>query len=344
MNENLSNQLTHNPKNAVTQSIQREVWQGKAAVRKVLSSVNRAETPNEWRASSNPRHWNYWLREWHIYRSPLHEALEGSGVRLAKSFELTEREPEAALVLEELTGRSGHDLTWQDYALIAKNWGRAQGQLVESDYLAQPWTSQHFLREYTQSKPVDYALLDDKKVWELALIRESWPQTLQEGLQLLYREAGTLYEIMETARQVPSHLDFWPNNVFVTDGEVVPVDWAFFGSGALGEDVGNFIPDAVFDGFVDGEDIAELESIMIDAYEAGLNEACDIEWPVRTTVFASAVKYVWLGPLLLERAAQRQYSAYGGGEISEEQAIEQYRSRGLALMRLCEWAEQALMD
>lgn len=338
----MADQLTYNPKNAVTKAIEREFWRGKQAVRKVLTRVNDLDTPVEWQASEIPSHWNFWLREWQVYQSSLSTDLRGSGVRLARPLELKRGDLEADLVLEDLSGRSGHALSWQDFALIAKNWGRAQGRLAHSDYLNEPWTSQQFLRAYTQSKPVNSALLEDNAVWNLPVISESWTKELREGLQFLYRHADALYDIMETAPQIPCHLDFWPNNVFIVDQEVVLVDWAFFGSGALGEDVGNFIPDAIFDGFVAGEDMARLETIMLEAYLAGLSEVRDIEWPVQTTLYASAVKYVWLAPLLLERAAREEYSAYGGGTITEQQAIEQYRSRGLALMRLCEWAEQAL--
>ena len=224
----------------------------------------------------------------------------------------------------------------------------AQAYMAKSELLVHPWISQKFLRTYTQSKPVNYGLLsrgnESDRAWSSPIVRAAWPEALRDGLGYLYAHRETLYEMMESAPQIPCHLDFWPNNVFVVDTTVVPVDWAFFGSGTYGEDIGNFVPDAVFDGFVDGEDINKLERIMFDAYTQGLRAVNDIEWNVQSTFWASSVKYVWLGPLLLERATQGEFAAYGGDPISSEAAVEQYRSRGLALLRLCEWAESAIKE
>ena len=344
---NTGEPLTHNPKNAVTKRIERQDRNGQPVVCKVLSGVNTLATPQEWRASDDARHWNYWLREWCVYDSELAEQLAGSGVRLPKSVALNRGELEATLVMEFLPGRTGFDLSWDDFALIARRWGQAQAMLRATNLLEEPWTSRRFLRTYTQSKPVDYRLVDPstqqyKAVWSLELVQACWPPELRDGLVYLYAHREALYDMMENAPQIPCHLDFWPNNVFVQDGDVIPVDWAFLGSGAYGEDVGNFIPDAVFDGFVAGEDILALESLMVDAYTTGVIEVAAPDIAIEKTLWASAVKYVWLGPLLLERASSHNFSAYGGEQISEQAAHEQYRNRGLALMRMCEWAELAL--
>ena len=53
---------------------------------------------------------------------------------------------------------------------------------------------------------------------------------------------------MERLPRAVCHLDVWPNNIIRrAAGEIVLVDWAFAGDGALGEDIGNLVPDCVFD-------------------------------------------------------------------------------------------------
>jgi len=52
------------------------------------------------------------------------------------------------------------------------------------------------------------------------------------------------------------------------------------------------------------------------------------------------VKYVWLGPLLLEKAGAQVQHEYGGRELTD--ANLQYRNRGLALAQVCGWAQKAL--
>lgn len=60
----------------------------------------------------------------------------------------------------------------------------------------------------------------------------------------------------------------------------------------------------------------------------------------RQCLWASAVKYVWLGPLLLERAGAQVQQTYGGADL--EDAHQQYRARGATLDFICDWAVLAL--
>ena len=53
----------------------------------------------------------------------------------------------------------------------------------------------------------------------------------------------------------------WPNNLIRRpSGEVVLLDWAFTGDGALGEDVGNLIPDSVLDLLFPHDALDELDA------------------------------------------------------------------------------------
>ena len=124
---------------------------------------------------------------------------------------------------------------------------------------------------------------------------------------------------------------------------LVIIDLGFFGYGAIGEDIGNFIPDSVFDGFMPPQALLEMEQLMLDAYVQGWREGgyrLD-RARVQTNIYASAVKYVWLGPLLLQNAQLSTQHAYGGVELAD--ANEQYRVRGEGLLRLCEWAQAAIL-
>ena len=146
---------------------------------------------------------------------------------------------------------------------------------------------------------------------------------------------------MEQLPRTLAHLDVWPNNViFADDGDAVLVDWAFVGDGALGEDVGNLAPDAVFDRFIAAARLPDLADRCLDRYLDGLAAG---GWTgdarlVRLGFFASAIKYDWLVPLMLALADDEQLD-YGGARRVE--AAERYRERGLALLELTRWAERA---
>jgi hypothetical protein len=110
------------------------------------------------------------------------------------------------------------------------------------------------------------------------------------------------------------------------------LDWAFVGSGAIGEDIGNLIPDAAFDHFISSSRLVELDEAVCEAFLRGLRDAgwSGDERIVRLGVLASAVKYVWLTPLMLAQAANAVQHLYGGsGEIDAEF---RFRERGEALL------------
>ena len=69
------------------------------------------------------------------------------------------------------------------------------------------------------------------------------------------------------------------------------LDWAFTGDGALGEDVGNYIPDAALDLFWPADRLPELAEACVDNYLDGLRETGWRGDPdvVRLAVHASCV-------------------------------------------------------
>ena len=56
-------------------------------------------------------------------------------------------------------------------------------------------------------------------------------------------------------------------------GEVVLLDWAFVGDGALGEDIGNLVRASVLDLLLAHELLDQLDERLTSAYLDGLREA-----------------------------------------------------------------------
>lgn len=133
----------------------------------------------------------------------------------------------------------------------------------------------------------------------------------------------------------------WPLNLIARpDGRAVPLDWSFAGDGALGEDIGNLMPDWVFDRFLPGELLPDLDQAATEAYLTGLGEAGWEGDPrlVRLAICASAVKYHWLGPMSV-RFAPNEQRDYGGGLTRDPQ--EKFRQRAVGPAHLCHWADEA---
>ena len=334
--------LRHNPLNAVTAVVERVTdAAGHTLIRKELRRPDPSlteGTAGAWAASADPEHWNYWRREADAYLSaPLREGLQAAGLDMAAA-DVEETNTGAVLWLEEVAGTPGTEFSLDDHAALAAALGRwhAQGALNE------PWASRRFLRDYSASKPARYELVEDDAAWEQPLIANCWPTGLRDGWRRLLANRETLLAIMESLPRTRSHLDVWVSNeIRRPNGPIVLLDWAFAGDGAIGEDLGNHIPDAVFDLFWPAERLAELDKTCFDAYFHGLHEAGwhDDERHVRLGVVASCVKYTWLLPRLLESAAATTHQAYHQAADSEHL----YQQRGAALMHLATWCDEALL-
>jgi hypothetical protein len=328
--------LRHNPLNAVTASVDRITYPGGATrIRKQLRAPG--GTGGSWAGSAHPRHWNYWRREAEAYRDDeLRQQLRAAGLGLPDG-EVEDAADGAVLWLEDVHGRPGREFGLDDHAALARACGRWQAAPPDD----RPWSSKDFLRAYSTSRPVRWDLLDDDAAWQRPLVRELWPDGLRPAWAHLVAHREDLLRLVEQAPRCRCHLDLWVSNeIRRPDGSFALLDWAFTGDGAVGEDIGNHIPDAVFDLFWPAERLPELAEACIGAYLEGLSEGGrrgDAD-RVRTTVLACGVKYAWLLPLLLERAADDVHHAYH----EEVDGRRLFQQRGLALAFVAAGCAEAL--
>lgn len=332
--------LRHNPQNEVTGSVERVTLQdGRMLVRKELRrpGSSSGESLGPWAASLDPRHWNYWRREADVYASgELRDSLRSTGLSMPAA-EVEEHDDWIVMWLENVIGTPGTSFELAQHAAIAEALGRWQGQ---GAFVAS-WTSRRFLRAYSTTRPALWSVLDDDEAWQHPLIRETWPASLREDWQRLRAHQRLLLEVMERLPRTRSHLDFWVSNqIGRPDGDFVLFDWAFAGDGAVGEDLGNHLLDAIFDLFWPGEQAGELDAACFASYVAGLRAAgwSGTDDDARLGVVASCVKYVWLLPFMLERAGQEQHRAYFQAADSRNL----YYQRGLGLQQVTRWLDEAL--
>jgi hypothetical protein len=339
--------LTHNTLNAVTAGIWRVRAESLSAILKVVSPGGSAML-EEWRPSDETSHWNYWKREALAYESGLTSAYSEAGILGPRLLALNRRpKGDMALWLEDAKsgGSSVPGTRWgaETYRRFARSLGLAQGRIVVTEAVPDhPWLTKRFLRDYVLSKQVDRGVLYSDEAWQRPLVRDNFPNGLRRGLTRLHEEREWFFSLLERLPRTLCHLDVWPNNLFAReDGTFTLVDWSFVGEGALGEDVGNLVPDSVFDLVVPARDLPDLDREVFTGYVSGLREAGwkGDERAVRLGMCASAVKYEWLGPLMLQRASEARQLEYGGGEAADPSLL--YAERGCALAFLAAWAEGA---
>jgi thiamine kinase-like enzyme len=148
--------------------------------------------------------------------------------------------------------------------------------------------------------------------------------------------------VMEDLPRTVCHLDVWPNNVIRdAGGDIVFLDWAFVGDGALGEDIGNLVLDSVYDLLLHHDLLDELDARLTSAYLQGLREP---GWNgnarlVRLGIRASAVKYDWLTAFCLEHARADEHLDYG--RRAGVDAAKRYAARAAGLALCARWAQEA---
>ncbi|HWS49413.1 MAG TPA: hypothetical protein VN241_00250 [Microbacterium sp.] len=332
--------LRFNPDNATTGIVERVfAADGSSRVHKQLRGAGTVTTaPTHWHSSERSDAWNYWAREAEVYADPrLRRSLEGTGLDVPLA-EVIPGPQATELWLEDVRGTPGVDFALADHVATAAALGRWQARPLEP---RPAWASRGFLRAYSTSRPADFGVVDDHAAWEQPLIRDTWPAELRAGWMRLLAHREQLLSVMEQLPRTLCHLDAWVSNVIRRpSGEVVLLDWSFAGDGAIGEDLGNYLPDAVLDLFWPAEQLAELEATCWPAYLEGLRSAGWVgsERDARLGVVASCVKYAWLLPLLLQRASAGEHRAYH----QRADAAQLYRQRGIALSHLAGWCDEAL--
>jgi hypothetical protein len=164
---------------------------------------------------------------------------------------------------------------------------------------------------------------------------------LRDGWKRLVANRERLLSIMERLPRTRGHLDVWAGNTTRrVDGTVALFDWSFTGDAAFGEDVGNQVPDGVFDLFWPAERVGELDEAVCQAYLDGLRSGGWEGDPrtVRLGMTAASVKYAWLLPQMLEEASDPVGRAYW----REVDPTLKYAARGKGMIRMVNWADEAL--
>jgi hypothetical protein len=206
-----------------------------------------------------------------------------------------------ALWLEDVAGLPGADWGVDRLADVARRLGAAQAAWAGRP-LPHPWLSRRWLRQYVASKPVA-----EPVPWDHQRAADVWPGGVRAGLRALWERRGELLDLAESLPRTTCHLDVWPMNLIAREGpgdEVVLLDWAFAGAGAVGEDIGNLIPDSVADGLIDPGLLPGIDAAVTDGYLAGLRaggwRGRDAEVR-RAIAVTGAAKYCWLAPRMLQR-------------------------------------------
>lgn len=332
-------ELTHNAGNQATGGIWRVFGPAGRAVVKVASAGGGGHAA--WATSEREDHWNYWRREPLAYQTGFaHAVYADAGLGAPRLLAAVAPRPgTVALWLEDVAGLPGGRWPVARLADVAERLGRAQAGWAGRDP-AHTWLSRRWLRQYVASKPIS-----EPVAWDHPLVSAVWTAELRAGLRRLWQRRAVLLDLAEALPQTTCHLDVWPMNLIARGAgpgaEIVLLDWAFVGAGAVGEDVGNLIADSVADGLIDPGLLPEIDQAVTAAYLAGLRAG---RWRGRdaqvrhAVAVTGAAKYCWLAPLMIQRLA----GGDGQGFYDRRGTEEVLRGRAGMLRLVADWGRTAL--
>jgi thiamine kinase-like enzyme len=165
------------------------------------------------------------------------------------------------------------------------------------------------LRSYLRQRDGDLELVDQTRLWNHPLLAPWFPHAPIDRLRAMRRDQPRFLAALDALPRTLCHLDLHPANLFGDNDadSTTAIDWSFVGIGAIGEDAGNLVPDAVLDFHVAPARLDDLYETVADGYTAGLR---DSGWrgpdtAVRLGMAATiAAKYAWIAPAMLRAISE----------------------------------------
>jgi hypothetical protein len=215
----------------------------------------------------------YWKRELLAAQSGLLASLPGP-VAAPRFYGTAEREGQGWIWMEHVRDTGNPHWTIDQYAFAARQLARFNGAYVTGTPLPDfPWLCKGYTRTWANTVLPHAA-------WDNSFVSQFFSNRLRERVLQLWDERERFSHALDRLPQVFSHLDFQRRNLFVrerSDGqhEIVAIDWAECGYGALGGDLFALVGTSAFLCEIEPEALPELEPAVFTAYLAGLQ---DVGW------------------------------------------------------------------
>jgi hypothetical protein len=228
---------------------------------------------------ADPGAWGYPAREVRAYGSGLLAALPG-GLATPRCLAV-EAQPDGTTRLWLEAVADAHPGPWPlgRYALVARHLGRFNGAYLAGIPLPeQPWLSRGWLRDFVE--PSGPAVADLERLagpGASSLARQLYPPSVVFEIKRLWMERECFLAALDRLPRTFCHQDAFRRNLLIRVGpegeELVALDWAYAGHGALGEELGQLVVASLY--FFETVGIAprELDAACFAGYVTGLREA-----------------------------------------------------------------------
>ncbi len=229
----------------------------------------------QWARPNDP---DCWRRERLMYESGL---LDDTGPTLAvpKLLRADVQDDAIWLWLEHVGGVTGEDMGLEHYRQVATDLGRMQGEYLGGRELpCYPWLSSRRWVSATVGMWATHCVHGLANASAGQEEQRGLPPDLSHATLELWRERDRLLDRLDTLPRTLSHRDYHADNLFIrpsADGspETVALDWDCAGIGAIAEDIGDMICEAVVYFGYDPEGAEELAYAALASYVDGLRDA-----------------------------------------------------------------------
>lgn len=227
-------------------------------------------------AATSPDAWEWPRRETRVYTSTLVDQLP-AGLVAPQYYGRTQRPDGTEWLWLERVFDVDHD-PWrlERFAEVARRLGQFNGRWLAVGTLpSDPWLSRDWVMKWTERVAPEIGMLD--RADGHPLVGRAFPAGVRRGYWRIWKERDQLYSALSGLPKTVCHLDVFRRNVSHREtrigSEMVLLDWSFTGIAAIGEEVAPLIAASLYFGDVPTAQAAALESIVLDAYVAGLNDS-----------------------------------------------------------------------
>ena len=239
-----------------------------------MKCINNPKEPNE-----DPRVWYYWQREILAFQSGFLAQLP-SGVRAPRFYGVMENENGAWIWMEYIQETTGKHWSLEYFWRAARHLGSFQGKYLTGTPLTdQSWLSKTFFRNVWEKEGWWSGFMNPasaENAWQSPITQRGFNDKQKSRVLQLLEEKENFLDGNYRLPQVLCHNDasrrnfMWSHSAQTGDEELIGIDWAFSGIGALGNDLGELVGTSLFFFEYSPTDAETLEAAQLEGYLAGL--------------------------------------------------------------------------
>jgi hypothetical protein len=243
----------------------------------VLKCIN---DPKQW--GQQPGEWAYWRREILVFQSDLLEQLP-AGIRAPRCYGVMERENEAWVWIEHIHESTGKQWSLETFQRTARHLGRFQGTYLTGTQLPDhAWLSGPFFRSIWAEGDFWSGFMNpssENNAWKSPIVQRAFNDRLKQRVLRLLDEKQVFFDANESLPQVLCHNDanrrnfMWSYSPQTGQEELVGIDWAFTGTGAVGNDLGELVGTSLYFFDYDPYDHGTLEAAILEGYLSGIADS-----------------------------------------------------------------------